>query len=87
MQEETCTKWNEEYVAGSGTRSRMEDQLHWLIKVVIDSSVNALKVIQESNHEEFSVVRDRLDSIFGIISRQTSMRPMMQDISSISTEP
>ena len=54
----------------------MEDQLQLLIKVVTVSSMDAIKVIRESNHEEFGVVRDRLDSIFGIISRQTSVRPI-----------
>ena len=42
----------------------MEDQLQWLIKVVIDSSMDVTNAIQESNHEEFGVVRDQLDSIF-----------------------
>ena len=65
----------------------MEDQLQRLIKAVTDSSAVVTKAICESNHEEFSVVRDRLDSIFGIIFRQTSVQPIMQDISSISTEP
>ena len=87
MREETCTKWRQEYEAGSGTRSGMEDQLQRLIKVVTDSSVTATKEIQESNHEEFGVVRDRLDSIFGIVSSHTSTRPMMQGISSIVTKP
>ena len=44
-------------------------------------------MIHESNHEEFGVVRDKLNSIFDIISIQTSMRPMMQYVLSISTEP
>ena len=64
----------------------MEDQLQRLIKAVTDSSADATKAIRESNHEEFGVVRDRLDSIFGIISRQTSVRPILQDIPSISVE-
>ena len=72
---------------GSGTKSGMADQLQRLIKVVIDSSADATKVIWESNQEEFRVVRDRLDSIFGIISRHTFVRPILRDIPSISTEP
>ena len=87
MREENRTKWHHEYELGSGTKSGMEDQLQQIIKAVTDSSVDATKAIWESNHEEFGVVRDRLDSIFGIVSRQTSVRPMMQDISLISTDP
>ena len=56
----------------------MEDQLQWFIKVVTDSSEAATQVIRESNHEEFGVVRDRLNSIFDIVSRNTSVRPMIQ---------
>ena len=33
------------------------------------------------------MVRDRLESIFYIISKQTSVRPLLQDSPSISTEP
>ena len=72
---------------GSGIRSMMEDQLQRLIKVVTDSFEAAKQEIRESNHEEFDAVRDRLNSIFDIVSRKTSMRPMMRDILSISTEP
>ena len=69
MWEETHTKWHQEYEAGSGTRLGMEDQLQWLIKSVIKSSEATTEVIHESNHEEFGVVRDRLNSIFYIVSR------------------
>ena len=31
-----------------------------------------------SNHEEFGVVRDRLNFIFDIVTRNTSVRPMIQ---------
>ena len=86
MREETHTKWCQGYEVGNDTRSRMEDQLQRLIKVVTDSSMDATKVIPESNHEEFGVVRDRLDSIFGIVYRNASTRTMMQDILSIDTE-
>ena len=87
MREETHTKWLQEYEAGSCTKSGMEDQLQRLIKLVIDSSMVVTKEIREFNHEEFGVVRDQLDSIVGIVSRQTSIGPMMQGIPLISTEP
>ena len=38
MWDETRTKWHLEYDVGSGTRPGLEDQLKWLIKVVIESS-------------------------------------------------
>ena len=58
MQEDTHTKWWQEYEVGSGTRLGMEDQIQWLIKAVIESFEAATKVIRESNHEEFGVERD-----------------------------
>ena len=87
MQQETCTKWHQEYEAGSGTKSGMEDQLQRLIKAITDSSTAATKPIHESNHEEFGVVRNRPDSIFDIISKQPSARNLLQDNASISTKP
>ena len=69
MWEETHTKWHQEYDAGSGIRSGMEDQLQRLIKAVTDSSEVATQAFRESNNEEFGVVRDRLNSIFDIVSR------------------
>ena len=87
MREENCTKWSQEYEGVSGTRSGMEDQLQWLIKVVTNSSTSATMAIRESNHEEFGMVRDRPESIFDIISKQPSARPLLQDNPLISTEP
>ena len=78
MWEETRTKWHQEYNAGSGIWSGMEDQLQRLIKAVTDSSKAATQPIRESNHEVFGVLRDRLNSIFYIVSRKTSMRHVMQ---------
>ena len=69
MREETRTKWRQEYEAGSRTKIGMEDQLQWLIKVVTDSSTAATTTICKPNHEEFGMVRDRLESIFDIISK------------------
>ena len=87
MWENTHTKWHQEYEVGSGTRSGMKDQLQRVIKVVTNSFMTMRKEIQESNHEEFDMVRDRLDSIFYIVSKRTYARPMMQYIQSITTEP
>ena len=87
MWEETHTKWCQEYEAGSGTKSGMEDQLQPLIKIITDSSTATTTTIHESSHEEFGTVRDRLESIFDIISKQTSARPLLQDNPSINTEP
>ena len=42
MREDTCTKWSQEYDAGSGIKSGMEDQLQWLIKAVTESSTAAM---------------------------------------------
>ena len=58
-----------------------------LIKAVTDSSKAMTQVIRESNHETFGEVRDKLNSIFDIVSRKKSKRTKMQDIPSISTEP
>ena len=66
MQEDTCTKWCEEYEVGSGTNLGMGDQLQQLIKAATDSSVDAKKAIRKSNHEEFEVVRDRFDSFLAL---------------------
>ena len=55
--------------------------------MVTNSSEAVTQAIQESNHEEFGVVRDSLNSIFDIVSRRPYPRPMMQDILSIGTEP
>ena len=43
--------------------------------------------MRESNHKEFGAVRDRLNSIFAIVSRQTPVRHVMQEFPSISIEP
>ena len=51
MWEETRTKQRQEYEAGSGTKSGMEDQLQQLIKAITDSSTAVTTVIHESNHE------------------------------------
>ena len=84
--EDTRTKWKYEYEANSGTKYGMEDQLQQLIQAITDSSTTATTMIRESNHEEFGVVRDRLESIFNIISTQTQARPLLQDNPSINTE-
>ena len=47
MQEETCTKWHQEYDAGSGIKSGMEDQLQQLIKAITDSYEVATQAIRE----------------------------------------
>ena len=41
LREETHTKWHQEYDAGNGIKSGMEDQLQWLIKEVTDSYESA----------------------------------------------
>ena len=69
MQEENQAKWRQEYDTRSDTRLGLEDQLQWLIKAVTNSSEATMKVIWESNHEEFAAVRDRLNSIFDVVSR------------------
>ena len=45
MLEETHTKWHQEYELRSSTKSGMEDQLQWLIKVITESFVDATKAI------------------------------------------
>ena len=65
----------------------MEDQLQRLIKAVTDSFEAMMQAIRESNHEEFVAVRDRLNSIFDVVSRKTPWRHVMQEVSSISFEP
>ena len=84
---ETHTKWRQEYEFSSGSKIGMEDQLQWLINAIVDSSMAATTVIRKSNHEEFGAVRSRLESIFNIVSKQPSARPLLQDILSISIEP
>ena len=65
----------------------MKDELECLIKAVIDSSEAATQAIRESNKEEFSTVRDKLNSIDDVVSRKTPEKNMMQEFPSISTEP
>ena len=77
MQEETRTKWHQEYDAGNGIWSRMEDQLQWLIKVVTESSEAVTQEIQESNHAKFGAVRSNLEYIFDIVSRKPSAQPLL----------
>ena len=87
MQEETQTKWCQEYDMGSGTQPRMKDQLERLIKVVTNSSEDAMQVIRDSNHEDFVVVRDKLNSIYDVVSRKTPEKSVMEEFPSISTDP
>ena len=77
MREETHTKWCQEYDVGSGIQSRMEDQLHRLIKVVIDSSEATTQEIRESNQEGFVAVRDKLNSIYYVVSMKTPRKYVM----------
>ena len=86
MREETCTKWRQEYEANSNTKTGLEDQLQRLINAVADSSTTVTTTIRESNHEEFGVVRSRLESIFYVVSNQLLARPLLQDSPSISIE-
>ena len=62
---------------GSHTQLGMKDQLEPLIKAVTDSSKATMKMRQESNHEEFVVVRDKLNSIYDFISRKTPKNDVM----------
>ena len=55
--------------------------------MVTESSEDMTQVIHKSNNKEFGVVRDRLNSIFDIVSRQASMRHVMREVPSIITEP
>ena len=48
----------------------MEHQLQHLIKSITGSPKATTQVIRESNHEELGVVRDRLDSIFDVVSKE-----------------
>ena len=77
MQEETRTKWHLEYDAGSGTRLETEAQLQRLINVVTKSSEAVMQAIRESNLEGFAVVRDKLNSIYDVVSRKTPEKGVM----------
>ena len=55
--------------------------------MVTESSKAVTQAIQESNHEEFVAIRDRLNSIFDVVYRKTPERHVMQEVPSISTEP
>ena len=59
----------------------------WLIQVVTDSSEVAMQVIRESNQEGFAAVIDKLNSIYDVVSRKTPEKDLIQEFSSISTEP
>ena len=87
MWEETRTKWCQEYEADSGTRSGMEDQLQRIIEDVTDSSMTSTTTIHESKHEAFGAVRNKLESIFDIVTKEPSTRTLLQDSPSINTEP
>ena len=87
MREETRTKWRQEYNAGNGTRSGLEDQLQRLIKAVTNSSTTVTKLICKSNKQGFAQVKDKLTSIYDVVSRKTPEKVVMQEVSSIGTEP
>ena len=72
---------------GSVTQPGMEDQLKKIIKVVTNSSEAATQVIRESNQEGFAAVRDKLNSIYDVVSRKTPDGNVMREFSSISIEP
>ena len=65
----------------------MEDQLKRLIKVVTDSFEAVMQENRESNHEEFDAIRDKMNSIYDVVSRKTPERYVMHEVPSISTEP
>ena len=87
MQEDTHTKWWQEYEVGNGTKYGLEDQLQWLIKAITDSSTAITAEIHESNHVEFGMVSTKLESIFDLISKKSSAQPLLQDSPSINTKP
>ena len=45
------------------------------------------QAIQESNQEGFPKVRDKLNDIYDVVSRKKPEKDVMQEFSSISTEP
>ena len=61
----------------------MEDQLQRLIKAVTDSSEAAEQAIWKSNQEGFAAVRDKLNSIYDVVSKRTPKRIVMQELPSI----
>ena len=55
--------------------------------MVTDFSTVATKFIHESNEEGFVEVKDKLNSIYDVVSKKTLEKVVMQEFSSISTEP
>ena len=45
-----------------------------------------MQVIRESNQEGFAVVRDKLNSIYDVVSKKTLEQVVMEEVSSIRTE-